>query len=300
MFIKKSGSFAESDCVYYVTRHCNHSMYYIQIKMDRQREYLTQKLVNVDSKKETFLNLSLGEKLIGYIDDCINLIGEIVTDIHGNEIFLIEDIYSENLNYSNSDYQTRIDKIHELLENNYIQKNYDPFFIQIKILYLYETSVLEMFFKTILITMNINVESICIKNNKGVELKNIGCRNRVDLDYKKLEAFCESLTEMKIVCHINDLIDYKPNREILHDTKKCFYVRASKEYPDTYMLYEDTSNTEKYELALVPGIKESIFLQKMFETCDIIYGSFRYHEYNQKWIPCIYEHFTPINNTGAT
>lgn len=218
--------------------------------------------------------------------NCIEfcLLGELIQDNLSNQIFLIQDLISMetiNLNLMQKNLL-----IHEILED-IITTSLDPFLFQVKILYNYEPQMLDLFFKTILISYNVNMEGIIICNNYGWE--NVGnfriveAKNRVDLDLEQLDQFLENVSEIKIVNHIMDFQE-KYEYSFSHNEKKVFYTKRDPNFQDIYLLFENPDNTSHSYYAMIPSLELS---KKMNEKPDICYIEYLYHEFHQKWIPNI-------------
>lgn len=224
------------------------------------------------------------------------LLGELIIDMYDNNIFLVEDIIFDNS--VEIDFKTRTQVIDVILgEGQYYQTNIDPFIVQTKILYNYEPQFLEIFFKTILINLNMDMDGIKVYNSKGINIDYIVCKNRVNLDMEKLEIFCKSIPKFVICNHINDFIEkrkvYNRKTTYRHGDKEYFWTIQSN-IPDIYYLYDNSELNGEYEYALIPSIELSQKMTHLFskslsikEKSQSIYCLYSYHEYHNKWIPIL-------------
>lgn len=212
------------------------------------------------------------------------LLGEMIQDNLSNQIFLIQDLIAMETMELNLMQKNLL--IHEILEDM-ITTSLDPFLFQVKILYNYEPQMLDLFFKTILISYNVNMEGIIICNNYGWE--NIGnfriveAKNRVDLDLKQLDEFLENISEIKTVNHIMDFQE-KFEYPFSHNEKKVFYTKRDTNFQDIYLLFENPDNDTPSYFAMIPSLELS---KKMNQKPDTCYIEYLYHEFHQKWIPNI-------------
>lgn len=250
---------------------------------------LKQTFFNGEEKQERPIFFDFTEIKIGS-EFC--LVGELINDNFSNEIFLIQDILSLNtIEYS---LPAKHQIIHEFLET-IITTSMDPFLFQVKILYNNESQMLDLFFKTILISYNVNLEGIILINEFGYEIKDyfqiIEAKNRVDLDLNELESFISKMKEVKI---INHLLDFKESNDTFlpfrHNEIKFFYTKKDFILPDIYYLYQDEEKSKSqiqsknYYLALIPSLEISL---KMNLLGDEFIAKYTFHEFHQKWIPLL-------------
>lgn len=246
--------------------------------------FLKQIFFDGENNQEIPLYFDFYENKIGIPEFC--LVGELITDNYSNQIFLIQDIYSLNTIKLNLYQKHQI--IHNFLET-VITTSMDPFLFQVKILYNNDSQMLDLFFKTILVSYNVNLEGIIMLNEYGYEIKDffrfVESRNRVDLDLAELEEFMESMTEIKIVNH---LLDFKESHENLlpfkHNEVQTFYTKKDKLNPDIYYLYPDPQCEATFYLALIPSLEISIKMNRMPSEFT---GQYSFHEFHQKWIPIV-------------
>lgn len=221
------------------------------------------------------------------------IIGELTSDMHQNKIFLIEDIlFKDYINLNISSIETRISILSSIVEQ-ILTSTIDPFLIQIKVIYPYELQMIDVFFKTILISMNTSMDGIVLMNSSGCNIELIECKNRVELDYNALEQFLENIPNVFIVNHVEDLsesltmntcIEYK------HKDEKVFYSVKDSQLPDIYYLfdseldYQENFVNKKKNIAMIPSVLMSEY---MSIKNNYFYQKYFYHEYHQKWVPLI-------------
>lgn len=214
------------------------------------------------------------------------LVGELIEDNYSNRIFLIQDILSQY--FIDYNLTKKHNLIHDLVDK-IVTTSLDPFLIQVKILYPYDSQTLDIFFKTILISYNVDMEAILIFNDFGWE--NIGnfqvieCKNRVNLNMDELTEFISGIPEIKIVNHIMDFYERTDPALSLyrHNDEKIFYTKRDADMnPDIYMLYESQECIGPYQLALIPSMELSV---RMNQMPNEFVQKYAYHEYHQKWIP---------------
>jgi hypothetical protein len=223
------------------------------------------------------------------------IIGELTLDMHQNKIFLIEDIWCRdymNMNINISSIETRLSILSNIVEN-ISTSTIDPFLIQIKVIYPYELQMIDVFFKTILISMNTSMDGIVLMNSFGCNIEFIECKNRVELDYSVLEQFIENIPNIFIVNHVEDLNDSLSMNtciEYKHKDEKVFYSVKDSHLPDIYYLFESELDYQenfvkkKKNIAMIPSL---LLSEYMSIKNNYFYQKYFYHEYHQKWIPLI-------------
>lgn len=217
------------------------------------------------------------------------LIGELIDDNFSNKIFLIQDIIC--MNFIEFNLSKKHEKIHTIIEK-IIPTSLDPFLIQIKILYPYDSQTLDIFFKTILISYNVDMEAIFICNDFGWQtfgnFQVIECKNRVNLNIQELAEFLSKIPQIKIINHIMDFYERIDPSKInyVHNEERIFYTKKDPDMnPDIYLLYESSDYTGKTQYALIPSLDISI---KMSQMPNEFLQKYKYHEYHQKWIPVLF------------
>jgi hypothetical protein len=212
-------------------------------------------------------------------------VGELIEDNYSNRIYLIQDIISSHFIECTLSAKQHI--IHELIDK-VIPSAIDPFLIQVKILYPYDSQTLDIFFKTILISYNVDMEAILVCNDFGwLEIGSsqiIECKNRVNLNMAELADFLSIVPEIKIVNHIMDFYERVPTAQKHNDERTFFTKKDPQMNPDIYYLYESADFSGKYQLALIPSLEVSV---KMNEKPNTFTQKYIYHEYHQKWIPVL-------------
>lgn len=217
------------------------------------------------------------------------LIGELIEDNFSNKIFLIQDIIC--MTFIELNLAKKHEIIHTIIEK-IIPTTLDPFLIQIKILYPYDSQTLDIFFKTILISYNVDMEAILICNDYGWQtfgnFQIIECKNRVNLNIQELGEFLSKIPQIKIINHIMDFYErIEPSKiNYSHNEERIFYTKRDPDMnPDIYLLYESDDYSGKTQYALIPSLDISI---KMNQMPDEFIQKYKYHEYHQKWIPVFF------------
>jgi hypothetical protein len=217
------------------------------------------------------------------------LIGELIEDNFSNKIFLIQDIIC--MTFIELNLAKKHEIIHTIIEK-IIPTTLDPFLIQIKILYPYDSQTLDIFFKTILISYNVDMEAILICNDYGWQnfgnFQIIECKNRVNLNIQELGEFLSKIPQIKIINHIMDFYErIEPSKiNYSHNEERIFYTKRDPDMnPDIYLLYESGDYSGKTQYALIPSLDISI---KMNQMPDEFIQKYKYHEYHQKWIPVLF------------
>jgi hypothetical protein len=212
----------------------------------------------------------------------VYITGELVQDVFSNTILLAHDICS--LDYLNFNIEQRHNILYEFL-NCLVPTSLDPFLVQVKILYPFDPSVLDYFFKSILIQYNVDLEGIMVVSTDDWDTHDkyriVGCKNRVTLDMEALEKFLEIVPKISIV---ETMLDFHERQSLpfKHGDKKTFYTKKDKDHPDIFYLFETADCTGPCYLASIPSYQLSLFINTL---SDHFVMEYFFHEFQQKWIP---------------
>lgn len=290
-FLNYIKSMCSNEIKYFKTLHNHHTcfMHFKVLQNNRLHQYFYDGENNTVSLKTNFhvkLNQIMKEVHEFYI------VGEIIYDTHQNKIFLVDDFVSiDYIKHNLLNLEARISKLSSFIEN-ISTSSIDPFLFQIKIIYPHEIQMIDVFFKTILISMNTSMDGIYLMNENGNMIEFIECKNRVELDYEKLEEFIQSIPDITIVNHVEDLNDSSDtfSDEFKHKEEKVFYSVKDTCFPDIYYLFESENDykmnyhSKKKKVAMIPSLYLSEY---MSIKNNFFYQKYYFHEYHQKWVPLI-------------
>lgn len=291
-FLNYIKSMCSSDIKYFKTLHNKNTcfMHFKLLQNNRLHQYF------FDGENNTIMKTNFHiKKLIHSSNQQINdfyLVGEIIYDMHQNKIFLVDDFVTIDYQKHNLlNLETRISNLSNFIEN-ISTSSIDPFLFQIKIIYPHEIQMIDVFFKTILISMNTSMDGIYLMNENGNMIEFIECKNRVELDYEKLEQFIQSIPNITIVNHVEDLNDLNQTQseEFKHKEEKVFYSVKDTCYPDIYYLFDSENdykmnyNSKMKKIAMIPSLYLSEY---MSIKNNFFYQKYYFHEYHQKWVPLI-------------
>lgn len=279
---------SKNEVKYFKTIHCNQkSILHMKLKYNQLFQFFYDGEKNLITKTNFHIKKFPSEFQDFYI------VGELTQDMYQNKIFLIDDFVCANYEQHNiKTIDLRMSILINIVENIH-STCLDPFLLQIKVIYPYELQMIDVFFKTILISMNTSMDGIVLMNNYGNVIETIDCKNRVELDYNSLEEFLQKVPNLLIVNHVEDLQDLghtnlQQNVIYKHKDEKTFYSVKDETLPDIYYLFDSElhykENCKKKNIAMIPSLYLSEY---MIQKNNHFYQKYYFHEYHQKWIPLI-------------
>jgi hypothetical protein len=283
IYLQADNNESKNEVKYFKTIHCKQkSILHMKLKYNQLFQFFYDGEKNLITKTNFHI-----KKLPSDLQD-FYIVGELTQDMHQNKIFLIDDFVCANYDQHNiKTIDSRMSILINIIENIH-SSCLDPFLLQIKVIYPYELQMIDVFFKTILISMNTSMDGIVLMNNYGNIIETIDCKNRVELNYDSLEEFLQKIPNLLIVNHVEDLVvtNLRPNVNYKHKDEKTFYSVKDETLPDIYYLFESEleyrENCKIKNIAMIPSLRLSEY---MINKNNHFYQKYYFHEYHQKWIP---------------